>query len=68
MAGLAAAVRVGCKGGRPAVMTPERVKLARQLYDAREQSVESIAKTLGVSRRTLYRHLGRPVAVGSASP
>ncbi len=49
-------------------MTPERVKLARQLYDAREQSVESIAKTLGVSRRTLYRHLGRPVAVGSASP
>ena len=38
-------------------MTPEKVTVARQLYDARELKVEEIAQTLGVSRKTIYRHL-----------
>ncbi len=56
-AGLAAARVRGRKGGRPPVMTPEKVKVAKQMYEAREHTVEVIAKTLGVSRKTIYRHL-----------
>ena len=57
VAGLTAARARGRVGGRPPVMTPEKVKIARQLYDARELTVEEIAKTIGVSRKTVYRHL-----------
>ena len=39
-------------------MTPEKIKMARKLYDSKEYTVESIAKELGVSRKTVYRHLG----------
>jgi transcriptional antiterminator len=38
-------------------MTPEKVSVARQMYKSREHTVEAIAKTLGVSRKTIYRHL-----------
>jgi len=31
--------------------------MARQLYDSKDHTVEAIAKTLGVSRMTIYRHL-----------
>lgn len=58
MAGLEAARARGRKGGRPTVMTPEKIKMARNLYDSKEYTVESIAKELGVSRKTIYRHLG----------
>ena len=57
MAGLEAARARGRKGGRPTVMTPEKIKMARDLYDSKQYTVESIAKELGVSRKTLYRHL-----------
>jgi len=57
MAGLAAARARGRVGGRPPVMTAEKIKIARQMYDSREHTVEAIAKTLGVSRKTIYRHL-----------
>jgi DNA invertase Pin-like site-specific DNA recombinase len=57
LAGLAAARARGRVGGRPPVMTPEKVKVARQMYDSKEHTVEAIAKTLGVSRKTVYRHL-----------
>jgi DNA invertase Pin-like site-specific DNA recombinase len=57
MAGLAAARARGRIGGRPPTMTPDKIKVARQMYDAREHTVEAIAKTLGVSRKTIYRHL-----------
>lgn len=56
-AGLAAARARGRVGGRRSVMTPEKVKLAREMYDAHEYSVETIARTIGVSRMTVYRHL-----------
>lgn len=56
-AGLAAARARGRVGGRPTVWTPEKLVLARQLYDSREHTVEKIAETLGVSRRSVYRAL-----------
>jgi DNA invertase Pin-like site-specific DNA recombinase len=57
MAGLAAARARGRVGGRPPTMTPDKVKVARQMYDSKEHTVEAIAQTLGVSRKTIYRHL-----------
>jgi DNA invertase Pin-like site-specific DNA recombinase len=57
VAGLEASRARGRVGGRPSVMTPEKMKIARQLYDAKELTVEEIARTLGVSRKTIYRHL-----------
>jgi DNA invertase Pin-like site-specific DNA recombinase len=56
-AGLAAARARGRKGGRPPVMTPSKIKMARQMYDSREHTVQEIAQTVGVSRKTVYRHL-----------
>jgi len=58
LAGLAAARDRGRKGGRPSVMTPLKIRKARQMYAAGEYTVEAIAETLGVSRKTIYRHLG----------
>jgi DNA-binding XRE family transcriptional regulator len=34
-------------------MTPEKIKVARQLYKAKELTVEEIAKTIGVSKKTV---------------
>jgi DNA invertase Pin-like site-specific DNA recombinase len=57
LAGLASARARGRVGGRPPTMTPEKVTVARQMYDSKEYTVETIAKTVGVSRKTIYRHL-----------
>jgi DNA invertase Pin-like site-specific DNA recombinase len=54
-AGLAAAR--GRTGGRPGVMTADKLAVARQLYAAGEHTVAAIAATLGVSRASIYRHL-----------
>jgi DNA invertase Pin-like site-specific DNA recombinase len=73
-AGLAAARARGRKGGRPAVMTPAKAAVARQLYDSRQHTVAAIARTLGVSRASVYRHLpaagpaGDPPAPAAAAP
>jgi DNA invertase Pin-like site-specific DNA recombinase len=56
-AGLAAARARGRKGGRPRVMTPEKLEVARQMYESRRHSLGAIAETVGVSRATVYRHL-----------
>jgi DNA invertase Pin-like site-specific DNA recombinase len=56
MAGLIAARAQGRRGGRPAVMDADKLAAAR----ARRQRGESpaqIAKALGVSRASVYRHL-----------
>ena len=66
MAGLAAARSRGRVGGRPPVMTPEKIKVARDLYRARDLTVEEIANTIGVSRKTVYRHLVDPSREASA--
>jgi DNA invertase Pin-like site-specific DNA recombinase len=59
-AGLAAARARGRLGGRPPVMTPAKLAVARQMYDSREHTVAAIASTLGVSRATIYRSIDRP--------
>ncbi|MGH2715856.1 MAG: recombinase family protein [Thermoleophilaceae bacterium] len=56
-AGLEAARARGRNGGRPSVMTAEKLRVARELYEAREHTTAQIARVLGVSRATLYRHL-----------
>jgi DNA invertase Pin-like site-specific DNA recombinase len=55
-AGLAAAQADGRTGGRPSVMTPTRLQLAREMRKDGE-SIDNIADTLGVGRSTIYRHL-----------
>ena len=64
-AGLAAARARGRKGGRPTVLTVEKLAVARSMYESGEHTISQIAGVLGVSRATLYRHLGnaRIVAV-----
>ncbi len=57
MAGLAAARARGRMGGRPRRMTPDKVRIAREMYDSREYTMAAIAKTLEVSRSTLYLYL-----------
>jgi DNA invertase Pin-like site-specific DNA recombinase len=54
--GLAAAKARGRIGGRPTVMTPGKLAVARQLTDQGVQVAE-IARTIGVGRATVYRHL-----------
>lgn len=63
-AGLAAARARGRVGGRPPVMTPDKLAVARRmLADGKPKAV--IARTIGVSRPTLYDHLSRLVDLDS---
>lgn len=57
MAGLAAARARGRNGGRPPKMTPEKIELAKKLYMEKTHTVEEIGNLLGVTRKTIYRHL-----------
>jgi DNA invertase Pin-like site-specific DNA recombinase len=57
-AGLAAARARGRTGGQPVAMTEPKIRLAREMYASRQYTVAAIASTLGVSRASIYRHLG----------
>jgi DNA invertase Pin-like site-specific DNA recombinase len=57
MAGLAAARARGRKGGRPTVMTPEKIVAARSMYASGEHDIATIARVVNVSRATVYRVL-----------
>jgi DNA invertase Pin-like site-specific DNA recombinase len=54
--GLAAARARGRVGGRPTVMTPTMVEMARRMFDEGRKPGE-IARELRVGRATVYRHL-----------
>lgn len=56
VAGLAAAKARGRIGGRPPIMTPDKLAVARRML-AEGKSKATVAKTIGVSRPTLYAHL-----------
>jgi DNA invertase Pin-like site-specific DNA recombinase len=56
MAGLKAARAKGNVGGRPTVMDPDALAAA-QARRERGESPTQIARALGVSRATIYRHL-----------
>lgn len=58
MAGLAASRRQGRIGGRPSVMDDDDEVAAAKARRAARQSHTQIAKALGISRATVYRHLG----------
>ena len=68
LAGLAAARARGRAGGRPPSMTPTKIALARQMYETQQHSLAEIAKTLGVSRASIYRHLERKPAETERRP
>lgn len=56
-AGLAAARARGRKGGRPSLLTKEKIDTARRLYAQQEMTVRKIGEVIGVSRSTVYRAL-----------
>jgi DNA invertase Pin-like site-specific DNA recombinase len=61
--GLAAARARGRTGGRPPALTARQVEVARNMYDEvgkdgkRKYTVDEIAETFEVSRKTIYRRL-----------
>jgi len=57
-AGLAAARARGWKGGAPRKMTAAKVRLAMSAMGMPETIVGRLCKELGVTRQTLYRHVG----------
>lgn len=57
-AGLASARARGRKGGAPFKMTPAKVRLAMAAMGKPETTVAHLCKELGVTRQTLYRHVG----------
>ncbi|HEX2809328.1 MAG TPA: recombinase family protein [Kineosporiaceae bacterium] len=65
MAGLEAARRQGRIGGRPTVMDADKIA-ADHARRARGESPTQIAKALGISRATYYRHLARELAPDEA--
>ncbi|MCD6043109.1 MAG: resolvase, partial [Burkholderiales bacterium] len=56
-AGLRAARARGRLGGRPKLLTPEKRRLAVQLYRAKEHSIAEICRLMGISKPTLYSYL-----------
>jgi DNA-binding XRE family transcriptional regulator len=39
------------------VLTGQKLQVARDMYASKQYTVATIAKTLGVSRASIYRHL-----------
>jgi DNA invertase Pin-like site-specific DNA recombinase len=56
-AGLAAARRLGRKGGRPPKLTDDDIESAKALLANPDIGVTQIAHRLGVSLATLYRYI-----------
>ena len=72
-AGLRAARAKGRLGGRPTVITDDKLRIARDLLTDGEHTMQQIADAIGVSRATLYRHVdSRPktptTPAGDATP
>lgn len=55
-AGLSAARARGRQGGRPKALSDDKRKMAQALRDDPSHSIQSICKTLGISRTTFYRY------------
>jgi DNA invertase Pin-like site-specific DNA recombinase len=57
-AGLVAARARGHLGGRPkALATAQRIKMAKELYANKNNTIADICKSLHISRATLYRYV-----------
>ena len=57
-AGLASARARGRVGGAPFKMTPAKVRLAMSAMGKPETKISELCIELGVTRQTLYRHVG----------
>jgi DNA invertase Pin-like site-specific DNA recombinase len=57
-AGLIAARARGHHGGRPYKMTAAKLRLAQAAMGKPETKVGELCRELGVTRQTLYRHVG----------
>ncbi len=57
-AGLASARARGRTGGRPYTMTPTKLRLAMAAMGKPETKVNDLCVELGITRQTLYRHVG----------
>lgn len=66
--GLAAARARGRMGGRKPSLSPKKIQVARQMYAQGDSTVAEIAKVLGVSRATIYRHLDLDKGARTGSP
>ena len=55
-AGIAAAREKGVIGGRPKKLNPKQIKMAQKLIEEGGNKMDDIAKTLKISRSTLYRY------------
>jgi len=64
-AGLAAAALRGRKGGRPLSMTEDKVRAAKAMLASGTMSSGEVARQIGVSASTLYRHLPGSRAVAA---
>jgi len=64
-AGLEAARARGRVGGRPTVMTPEKLAAAKAMRRSGDHDVASIARILGVSRASVYRALSADPGPGA---
>lgn len=58
IAGLASARARGRVGGRKATMTTAKIRLAQASMGKPETVVADLCQELGISRQTLYRHVG----------
>ncbi len=57
-AGLVSARARGRRGGRPYKMTASKLRLAQAAMGQPETKVAELCRELGVTRQTLYRHVG----------
>lgn len=66
-AGLASARRQGRVGGRKKCLTEKQIKHLQSLYDNKENSIEDICTTIGISRATLFRYVKKNDDIQKAS-
>ena len=67
--GIAAARAHGCKGGRPRLMTPERLRYAQHLMTDSNRSIPSVCRELGnMPASTFHHYLPRTARLSSRAP
>ncbi len=58
-AGLAAARARGKVGGRKEKLKPSQVETLKKMYDSKDHTIKEICSTIGISKPTLYRYIGK---------
>ena len=50
-------MELGCSAGEDLGMPAHKLQVAQEMFSSGQYTVTAIAKTLGVSRASIYRHL-----------